>query len=389
MTTGRYRAAYVCVLAISLAASIRALADGVPVDDRSLVKIVIITADKASVASGPVLRNKLRAERFAVTMGDTKADPLGLLQNKETSHIIELRDKIASVYTRNAPQPRVRNIEEADVSQLHKKIQRYLTSPDVINMRLAQMSEQTHFAKGYRFAAEDKYELALAEFLQEMRVNSKNADLYYNLAWCYRRMGKPKEESETVNKGRALDPEHSGLKNPRALMALDGGDADGAIEILSDLPDEPLFQWNLALAYARKGDLKKAQQYYKRIVEGQVDPAWTSEAEQRIVKLNEEIAAKDKMIQAQGETIQRKEATIGEKQTTIESQGAGLRIVGWSSLIATIVLVAVGAYYAFTRKLRPLLNAIPGSPSEKLAFFGPILVAVITLVGNVLVVAIK
>jgi tetratricopeptide (TPR) repeat protein len=208
-----------------------------------------------------------------------------------------------------------------------------------------------------------------------MRSNTKNADLYYNLALCYHRMGKANEEEKTVDIGRKIDPEHTGLKNLLGLSALDKGNTDEAIEVLADLPDEPIFQWNLALAYARKGDLKKSQEYYKRIVTGQVDVGWSNEAARRIDELN-------KKIKEQDETIENHEKLIRERSS-------GLRIVGWSSLVAAVLLLVGTGYYMVSKRLTPLLRSIPGDQKEKLAFFGPIIVAIITLAGNVLVAVIK
>jgi len=370
-----------CVFALFLT-PLPSLGVELPTDNRSAVKIVIIPMDAPSTTRGPILKSKLNAERFNASLANANADALTTLQGENISHVIELRDKIAFVYTKKVPPPLIRSLEANDAAQLDARIARYLTSPDIINARVEHLPDQSHFRKGYTYAAEEKYDLALAEFLQEMQSTSKNADLYYNLALCYHRMGKAKEEEKTVDIGRKIDPEHTGLKNLLGLIALDKGNTDEAIAILSDLPDEPIFQWNLALAYARQGDLKKSQEYYKRIVTGQVDVGWSNEAERRIDDLNRKIKEKD-------ETIENNQKLIGEKQTKIESRSSGLRIVGWSSLVTTVLLLVVTGYYMLSRRLTPLLRSIPGDQKEKLAFFGSIIVAIITLAGNVLVAVIK
>jgi tetratricopeptide (TPR) repeat protein len=338
-------------------------------DNRSAVYIVIIPTDAASLNSGATLKNKLKEARFKASLEQVNAEPETALQSNDVNHVIELRATAAFVYTKNTPQPVIHSLEDSDAAQLAKKLVRYLTSPDMINLRIRYSPTSSHFNKGYRYLTEGDYQQALTEFLQQERSEPNNADLYYDIALCYSRMGKIKEEEEAIANGRKTNPEHTGLKNLLGLIALDRGKTDDAIVILSELPDEPVFQWNLALAYASKGDLKKAQEYYRRIVKGQVDVGLSIEADRRIKELSDELKKKDH---------------------AIEQKSRGLSIVGWSSMAAVAMLVLLSGFYLVSVKgLTTLVKSIPGKPSDKLAFFGSIIVAMVTLAGNVLVALIK
>ncbi len=367
-----------------------------PQVSRKSVKIVIMPNGGGDPKITPVLlRNLLSEKRFTADVTDKKVKPEDWFQDhKDTHHVIEIIGQHLSVYTAGKSSVEIHGIDHTgNNAELVRSIDRYLTLPRMIEARLERMPEQSHFLEGYRLLSAKKYTEARDKFLDEKKRDATNPDLIYNLALCYRRLGDPRQQQE-VEKGLYYDGDHTALWNLKALLKLDNDEADEAIAILEKITkqeqEEPIFLWNLALAYANNGELKKAQECYAKIQSTHTE--WATEAKREAEELRKRIEIKEATIKSQKEIISSNETKLQVTNATINDQNKQLAQVGtsfniiWWILIGT-ALVTLG-YLTFSGKLGKLFSSATSTP-ERVGYLVQFSLALLGILGTALIELIK
>lgn len=295
------------------------LASDVPSEDRVRVEIVIlIRPSETPEASRAIelLSDALRARSFTVVRKPDE-DPRGYLDhNPKTFHVIAgiLSDEgklMAWVYTQGVGSPR--EIQASSADKLKSAIVGYIESTEMQKARLEARKRHSpgempepgvnfsdrldrglefiHVAEQPGRAAADStadYQRALAEFDQALAINPRSAIAHYNLAYCYKRIGDRPRYRDHVDRGLKCDPENTALRNEKALLAIADGKSDEGITILRGLPqDSPLYQLNLAWAYAQTNRPERAKEILKSIRMQDADPSLVEVADRRLRDLEE------------------------------------------------------------------------------------------------------
>ena len=101
-------------------------------------------------------------------------------------------------------------------------------------------------------------------------LNPKKAAAYNELGIVYKQTGRYKEAEEAFKKGIAAEPDNFTIINNYAMFLFqEQHKIDEAVRILEQNvqrnPDEPDMLQNLATFYHQQGDMKKANQYLRRL----------------------------------------------------------------------------------------------------------------------------
>ena len=295
------------------------LASPPPFEERSRVEVVILVgpSETPEVSRATrLLSDALRAHSLVVVRKPDEDARVYLDHNPKASHVIAgiLSDEgklIAWVYTRGVESPRAIRASSAD--NLKSAIVEYLESTEMQNARIEARRRRSpgetpesgvdfsdrldrglefvHVAERPGRAAADSaadYRRALAEFDRALAINPRSAIAHYNLAYCYKRIGDQAKYRDHVNRGLKCDPESTALRNEKALLAIADGKPDEGISILRGLPqDSPLYQLNLAWAYAQTSRPELAKEILKSIRMQDADPSLVEVADQRLRDLVE------------------------------------------------------------------------------------------------------
>ena len=295
------------------------LASPKPFEERSRVEVVILVgpSETPEVSRATrLLSDALRAHSFVVVRKPDEDARVYLDHNPKASHVIAgiLSDEgrlIAWVYTRGVESPRAIRASSAD--NLKSAIVEYLESTEIaecpdrgqeetqpgrdarVRRRFLRPARQGIGVRPRRRAARPSrrrlrggLSAGVAEFDRALAINPRSAIAHYNLAYCYKRIGDQAKYRDHVNRGLKCDPESTALRNEKALLAIADGKPDEGISILRGLPqDSPLYQLNLAWAYAQTSRPELAKEILKSIRMQDADPSLVEVADQRLRDLVE------------------------------------------------------------------------------------------------------
>jgi tetratricopeptide (TPR) repeat protein len=287
------------------------LASGRPYEVRRRLEVIILVGPSETPEVSRIIRllSDALQERSLATVRKTDEDAGAyLVRNPKVSHVIagvlsEEGKLRAWVYTQGVESRREFRASSAD--NLKSAIVEYLGSREMqmarINVRPKSGDDFSgridrglvfvHAAERPDRATADSaadYRRALAEFKGALAIEPRSAITHYNLAYCYKRIGDQAKYRDHVKLGLECDPENTALKNEKALIAIADGKPDEGIPILRGLPqDSPLYQLNLAWAYAQTGRPERAKEILKSIWMQDADPSLVEVADHRLRDLEE------------------------------------------------------------------------------------------------------
>jgi tetratricopeptide (TPR) repeat protein len=339
------------------------LATPPPFGVRGVEIVILVGPSETSEASRAIglLSDALQARSFTVVQKPDEDPRVHLDHNPKVSHVVAgIRSDegklMAWVYTQGVESPRAIRASSAD--NLKSAIVEYLESPEMQRARIearkrrspgetpesdADFSNRLDRGLEFVYAAERPgraaadsvadYQRALAEFNRALAINPRSAIAHYNLAYCYKRIGDRERYRDHVDRGLKCDPENTALRNEKALLAIADGRSDEGITILRGLPqDSPLYQLNLAWAYAQTNRPELAKGILKSIRMQDADPSLVEVADRRLRDLEE----KEKKLQV------------------VDAKLNWRTLALWAvACVAFVGIAASGAYYVRVIKEHP------------------------------------
>jgi len=133
--------------------------------------------------------------------------------------------------------------------------------------------EAAYLARGYIYLSQEKCELAIRDFLEAIKLNSRNATATYLLGECYAQVGDAAAALNAYSRAVDMNPELPSLFVQRGLLYMKLGRHSEAIEDFSEAirrtePNPTTDSYELrGDAYASAGQLDKAIADYMQEIE--------------------------------------------------------------------------------------------------------------------------
>ena len=131
-------------------------------------------------------------------------------------------------------------------------------------------SADEHFEQGLAYYDEGRYEEAIAEFLEVVRLDPDNVNAHYNLGLAYQKTGDLNSAMDKYLQVIRLDPSHTAARNNLAVIYEDQGQIDKAIaeyqEVIRIDPEDEVAHYNLALLYDTLGQIDQAVAEYQETI---------------------------------------------------------------------------------------------------------------------------
>jgi curved DNA-binding protein CbpA len=237
-----------------------------PIRDK-LEELFSIVNQAYSVLSNPVLRKRYDEEIWANERFGSKEleDLASLIQTSENTVVTFPRKSPPSSQVKSPKKPEEKT-KPIEIKTPEKKPEQKPQTPPVETKKepaskpVKSSKWEEFFQKGCDLLKADKAKLALDELEQAVKINAKNAELYYYLSVAYLKTGKtgiPKAE-ENIKKALILDRENPRYFCQLAQVALEKGSRELAERFL-----KTALAWNAEYKPAKdmlkemKGSAKK------------------------------------------------------------------------------------------------------------------------------------
>ncbi len=130
---------------------------------------------------------------------------------------------------------------------------------------------------GQLYYSQHKFNLAIEQFQNILRVEPDNTDVMYVLGSMYWDVGESQKAQDTLKRALLIDPEHDGCLNTLgyvyAEMSVHLDEAQAMIErALKASPDNPAYLDSLGWVYFKKGVYDKALEHLKQAAAITDDP---------------------------------------------------------------------------------------------------------------------
>ena len=157
----------------------------------------------------------------------------------------------------SAPAKQDNQFADKSFAEIHKNVNKFNpNAKSVIKKSTSEEILNEHFNKGLKYSFDKKYDEAIKEFQEALKINPKLPEAYSNMGFAY----------------------------------FDKGDIDKAIDqqkkAIEILPDFANAYYGLALAYEKKGIIDEAVKDWNKYLEfSPVESLWTKKAKDRLEKL--------------------------------------------------------------------------------------------------------
>jgi len=148
---------------------------------------------------------------------------------------------------------------QADVAQVAKVIQNAVNQPAVTEK---QLSASEYFERGNRHGNAGRYDEAIRDYTEAIRLNPQFANMYYNRGFAYYNKGEYDRAIADFNEAIRLNPQFVEAYYNRGLAYYNKGNYDRAIadynEAIRFNPQLSEAYYNRGVAYYKKGNYDRA-----------------------------------------------------------------------------------------------------------------------------------
>jgi len=127
---------------------------------------------------------------------------------------------------------------------------------------------------GLRYMAQGNNELAMEKLLKAVEYDSRSVNAHHYLAELYRRLGRMDKAGEHFRRAAALAPEDAAIQNNYGVFLCSEGRYDEGEKRFLQALQNPVWPGrhqgyeNLGQCMQDKGDMAKAEQYYREALKG-------------------------------------------------------------------------------------------------------------------------
>lgn len=158
----------------------------------------------------------------------------------------------------------------------------YIISATVITgcTRESTIDAKTYYANGKRYLVQEKYQEAINEFTKALKIVPEGVETLYQIGQAYKGTENYEQALIYFKKAYDIDPTNNDaldqiiyLNTKKEIANYDEAIEYG-IQALKSRPERTVLLNNVAAAYASKGDLASAKEYYLKSLEIQPEQAY-------------------------------------------------------------------------------------------------------------------